>query len=340
MELVAELREQRPALAIQGLGAPGISHDVVGATQPPERGRANLGRSSRCGCEKALEPGCPLPRRPDDPERLERGCERKTCRRILDQRPLERGTDVVELGGDQLRPPGAAPRDGGGEVGAIRERHERRDLPPAQGGLAAGLREPGGRERADRLEHPVARRPVGIGSAPDEALVEERRERVEIRVTDLDRGVERAARSEDRKVGEELLLVRPEEIVRPGDRRLEGRVARIRVTDASQQVEPRADSLEQVLGRQELGARRRKLDGQRQPVEALAERRHSGGCLETTPDGLRSDEEQLDRLVELERRQVELELRPDPERLSAGDDQAQRGRRLGQRRDRACGIGQ
>ena len=235
---------------------------------------------------------------------------------------------------------GPAPHDGGGEVGAIRERDKRRDLPPAQGGLAAGLREPGGRERADRLEHPVARRPVGIGSAPDEALVEERRERVEIRVTDLDRGVERAARSEDREIGEEPLLVRPEEIVRPGDRRLERRVTRIRITDAAQEVEPPADSLEQVLGRQELGARRRKLDGQRQPVEALAERCHSGGCLEATPEGLCSGEEQLDRLVDLERGQVELELSPDPERLSAGDDQAQRGRRLGQRRDRACGIGQ
>ncbi len=55
---------------------------------------------------------------------------------------------------------------------------------------------------ADRLQHPVA----AVGEA-QEALLDQRLERVEVGVTDLLGGLERAAAREDGQAGEELLLL-------------------------------------------------------------------------------------------------------------------------------------
>src|SRR5204862_8261727 len=72
-------------------------------------------------------------------------------------------------------------------------------------------------ELADRLEHPEALVPVRIGAAADEALVEQRRKRVEVRVADRFGRLESAAAAEDCEPGEQLLFVVVEKVVAPSD---------------------------------------------------------------------------------------------------------------------------
>ena len=85
------------------------------------------------------------------------------------------------------------------------------------------------RELANRLEHPEALLAEAARPSPHEALVEERRERVEIGVADCLGRLERAAPAEDRESPEEPLLVLVEQVVRPGDRRSQRRVALVGV---------------------------------------------------------------------------------------------------------------
>ena len=80
-------------------------------------------------------------------------------------------------------------------------------------------------ELPDRLEHPEPLGAVRLGAAADEALVEERGQRVEVRLADRLGVVERAAAAEDGEPGEELLLAAVEEVVAPRDRRAQRRVA-------------------------------------------------------------------------------------------------------------------
>ena len=98
-------------------------------------------------------------------------------------------------------------------------------------------------ELADRLEHPVALLAVSVCASPNEALVEQRGERVEIRIAHRLCGLERGAPAKDGERGKELLFTLGEQIVRPGDRRAQGRMTRIRVT-RRRKIQPFGEPLE------------------------------------------------------------------------------------------------
>src|SRR5205085_3690458 len=115
---------------------------------------------------------------------------------------------------------------------------------------------------------PEALVPVRIGAASDEALVEQRRKRVEVRATDCFGRLEGAAAAEDGEPGEQLLFIVVEEVVAPGDRGAKRCVALVGVAAALEQVEPLPDPLEQLLGAEELDPCRGQLDREREPVQA------------------------------------------------------------------------
>ncbi len=84
-------------------------------------------------------------------------------------------------------------------------------------------------------------------------------------------GLERAAAGEDGEPGEEPLLVRVQEVVRPLDRRAQRLLSRLGVAAASEQVEPGAEPFEELVAGEHHRSRRGKLERERQVVEALAE---------------------------------------------------------------------
>ena len=133
--------------------------------------------------------------------------------------------------------------------------------------LARGL-EPLERELPDRLEHPEALLAVRIGAAAEEALVEQRRQRVEVGAADLLGVLERGAAAEHREPGEERLLVLVEQVVAPGDRGAQRGMALVGIAAALEEVEPLPDPLEQLLGAEQLHPRGGELDREREPVEA------------------------------------------------------------------------
>ena len=117
---------------------------------------------------------------------------------------------------------------------------------------SAGV-EPLGGVLVHRLEHPVA-----LAVEDDEALVDERLQRVEVGVAHLLGGVERAAAGEDRETAEQAPLVVGEQLVRPVERGAERLLARARVAAAAQQVEAPAEPLEDLRrARARSSARRR-----------------------------------------------------------------------------------
>ncbi len=85
-------------------------------------------------------------------------------------------------------------------------------------------------------------------AASEEALVEEGRERIEVGVADLFGGLERERAAKDGKPCEELLLIAVEEVVAPRDRRAEGRVPVIGVARALQDVQPFAETTDELAG--------------------------------------------------------------------------------------------
>ena len=85
-----------------------------------------------------------------------------------------------------------------------------------------------GRQLENRFQHPVARA-SSLFAPPDQALVEQRLERVRVGVADRLGCLVRAASGEDGQRAEEPLLLGLEQVVRPLDRRPEGLLPRIGV---------------------------------------------------------------------------------------------------------------
>ena len=129
-------------------------------------------------------------------------------------------------------------------------------------GLAGSLEEIA-RELADRLQHPEALLSEPACTSANQALVEERRKDIEVGIADGLGGLQSAAAAEDRESPEEPLLVLVEEVMRPGDRRSQGRVALVGVARAFEQIESRVEAPEQCFGREELRPRGGELDGER-----------------------------------------------------------------------------
>src|SRR4051794_17190784 len=104
---------------------------------------------------------------------------------------------------------------------------------------------------ANRLEHPEAA--LGV---PDEALLDQRLERVQVGPGDIFGGLDRAAAGEDAERGEEPLLVGRQEVVAPGDRRAERLLARVGVAAAAEEVETLRQPLQDLSRRENRRARR------------------------------------------------------------------------------------
>ena len=153
---------------------------------------------------------------------------------------------------------------------------------------------------------------------PEQALVDERLQRVEVCVHDLLGGLERAAAAEDGQPGEEPLLVCREQVVRPGDRRPQRLLARVGVAAGPEQVQSLRDPLDDLCGCEHPDPGGGELERQRQVVQPAAQLGNRLVRLDARPRA-----EQLDRLRLRERRHRVDDLAVDPQQLPAGDEQAQ-----------------
>ncbi len=137
--------------------------------------------------------------------------------------------------------------------------------------LLTALLQPLERVLTDCLEQGVARLTVDV-LLPEQALLDERRERVEVGVADRLGRLERAATREDREPGEQGLLLHAEQAMAPVDRCPQRPLAGGRVAASlREQRETLAESLAELLGRQRPDSRGRKLDRERQAVEPLTD---------------------------------------------------------------------
>ena len=99
-------------------------------------------------------------------------------------------------------------------------------------------------------------------------------------------------------------------------------MALVGVTAALEQVEPLRDPLEQLLGAEQLEPCGGQLDGEREPIEAADQLVHRGRVADIGPDSLRPFDEQRDGISLVHRRQVELGLAGDAQRLAARHQEA------------------
>ena len=152
------------------------------------------------------------------------------------------------------------------------------------GGLP-GLVEPLPRVFAQRLEQEEA----FVAERLQQALVEERRELVEVGSRDRLGGVEGEGAAKDREAAEGGLGVRVEEVVAPLDRRAQRSLPFRQIDRAARQQRQRlVEALQQGGGREELHPRRGELDREREVVQAPADRsdrsrRQRGGARRRPP---------------------------------------------------------
>ena len=228
-------------------------------------------------------------------------------------------TEVLELWIEPFEPGrllGARPEMG---LGFLRQAQEIVGVPlPEPLTVPLGVESLGG-VLADRLQHPEALRRV-----PNQALVDERLQAVEARVDDLLGRLQGAAAAEDREPSEEGLLVVRQQVVRPLDRRPQRPLALGCVAGAAGQkrqapLEPVAD----LRRREGLHACRRKLERERQVVQAPADLRDRTVGLEVRLDRLCPREEEVDALLGGERGHRVLLLTCDMKGLAAGHEQVE-----------------
>ena len=173
-----------------------------------------------------------------------------------------------------------------------------------------------GRELADRLQHPV---PIASRrlAAADEALVDQRLQRVGVRGAHCLGRLVRAAAHEHCKPREQPPLFPSEEVVRPADRRVQGLLAWVDVAPAPE-LDAIPEPFEQLLRREDRDARGRELEREREVVEARAELRDRRRLRERRPQGPRPRREQGRAVVLVQRRHrpcvLALQLQPLPAR--------------------------
>ena len=120
------------------------------------------------------------------------------------------------------------------ELGGLREREEELGVPQAHVVRLSRTLELLDGELADRLQHREA-----LVRVPQEALIDERLERVHVGPGNLLGRLQRAASGEDGETCEEALLRRGEQLVRPLDRRAQRLLSGIEVAAALEEVEAR-----------------------------------------------------------------------------------------------------
>ncbi len=217
-------------------------------------------------------------RRPESPER------RAETQRNLDlaflPRPRERRPQIGLLRLETIEPRGLVGRR---QVGRrlLGERQEPCGM-RAKGALGLPrLLQPLKGKLADGLQQTKARHAAGGLLAHDETVVNERLAAPE-HVASLGREhlrdsgliVEPASADEDRKAAEHDLLVWVEQVVAPGDGMAQAVVANRPIAAAAcQQLEPLVEARQQRARREQLHARGRQLDRERQAVEPGADLR-------------------------------------------------------------------
>ena len=250
-----------------------------------------------------------------DPEPAEGAGQLELGVRVVSRKPLERGTKVVVVGLEALRALGFglhAPRItlGGERAKCVCV------AAPQLLGFGRSLELLGG-VFPDRLQHQEAI----LGDRLQQAEVDERRHRVEVRVADLLGDRERKAPEKDRETREETFRAFVEEVVAPFDRRPErslpfGGVARA----AGEQRQSAIEALQERLRAEELRASSGQLDRQRQAVQAKTDGldRWTGREVLSGPAG--SLEEERHSILRRERLESVLALPGDPQRRSARHD--------------------
>jgi hypothetical protein len=173
--------------------------------------------------------------------------------------------------------------------------------------------EPLARVLADRLEHPVA-----LVRETDQALLDERLQRVEVGVRDLLGGFEGAAPGEHGESSNEALVFLGKKVVAPGDRRTQRLLACIGVPASPEQIESLGEAFEDLRRGERFRAGGGELDRERQVVEASAELGDLSGTFE--PGALA---EERDRLGRGEWRHLVLDLPLDAKELAARHEQGE-----------------
>ena len=341
---VAELGRQREAVAAERGRAVEVVEIVREHARAEQRARPNDGRRVSGRLERALEPAATLggvaAQQPEAPER--RG-EQQCGRAVVPHELAQRAPEVVVLAVEaHQRARGAARRE-------LRLELDRQ--PDVQQGvhlsrlvLLPALLEPLQRELAHRLEQRQPRPLARLVRSPDEALVDERLQVVEHRArrhhppSELLGRRKSAASCADRHALEEPLLVGLEEVVAPRQRVAHGALSRRQIRrPADEEVERRAQPLEQRLRREQPHSGGGELDRQREAVELLADggdrglvpggereaRRHDAGPVGEQPHGS----------VQCERRHGELVLALQVQGLAARDEDPRPDRALRQPAD-------
>jgi hypothetical protein len=248
---------------------------------------------------------------------------------LLLQRPAEGRAQIVHLAPD--------PEIGLGLVGAApllepaaRLRGEEGGMPGARSLELGGAALDG--KLADRLEHAVAHRAVVVGRC-QQRLTHQRIDEVE-HVVPGDRAagahglrrLERAAAGEDRGAHQRQPLGLAQQVVRPLHRMAQGLVAAERPPPAAQQPEALVEALEDLARAHRPHARRGKLDGERNAVEAAADLDHRSGIAlrpearqhRARPLGEQRDCRRVHAGRRCQRRQGQDALAVDREGLAAG----------------------
>ncbi len=163
------------------------------------------------------------------------------------------------------------------------------------------------RELADRLEHHEPRLAVHTLDLPQEALLDQRGERIDdvaadILGTDSLDGLEPRSPCEDGEPRKQRAIGLVQHVVAPCDRRAQGLLPLGKVARATgEQPEPVGQAAEHRLGCEDADTCRRQLDRQRQPVESHADLGNRRGILvgdlERRLHRPRTLDEERDRLV-------------------------------------------
>src|SRR5438128_12686013 len=191
-------------------------------------------------------------------------------------------------------------------------------VPIARSRSLARLLEPFEAVLADRVEHEQATVAHGL----EEAGVDESRQHIQIRVSNLFGRFERKAAGEHREPSEERLRVLVEKVVAPCDRSTKraltlGHVARA----ACEKRQPPFQPSEERSGVEQLGPGGRELEGEWEIVQARTDLVHS--CIDTELTSYRACplDEKGCRIRGRQRVDRILELRGDVQRNPARDEE-------------------
>ena len=216
------------------------------------------------------------------------------------ERVGEHSTDVVVLRFERVEPEPTSSSPADSELRELAELEKVLGVPPPEIlGPARILRAV--RARSSRIVSSIQKRSLGMAQ---QALVNKRLQGVEFGVADLLGGLQRAAAAEDGRAGEELLLLRREQVVAPLDRRPQSLLARVGVAAAPEQIEPLREPLEDL---------RRRQHAVRAAASSTARGRLSSRVTELAAISSRSVKvgagaEELDRLVLRQRRHRVLDF--------------------------------